>query len=149
VLVLIAAEFFVLVALAKWITLAGAIVGLLGLSVIGGLLVKREGLRAWRALQSSQRSGRPAGDEVLSGVVGLAAALLLAIPGYLTGLAGLILLIPPVRRLARTRLRGATERRVRPDTANDLFGPRTVRATTKHPPSPGASEDVIEGEIVD
>jgi UPF0716 protein FxsA len=151
VLLLIAAEFFVLLAVAKLITLAGAVLGLLALSVIGGLLVKREGLRAWRGLQAAQRSGKPAGDEVLYGVVGLAAALLLAVPGYLTGLAGLILLLPPVRGLARSRIRRATELRVRPDTANDLFGPRPVNVTvTKKPPrGDGAADEVIEGEIVD
>jgi UPF0716 protein FxsA len=152
VLLLIAAEFFVLIGVAKLITLAGAVLGVFALSVLGGLLVRREGLRAWRAMQAAQRSGKPAGDEVLYGVVGLAAALLLAVPGYLTGLAGLILLLPPVRMPARNRIRRATELRVRPETANDLFGPRPVHVTvTKKPPSAdrAADDDVIEGEIVD
>jgi len=146
VLLLAVAEFFVLIGLAKLVGLPTAIIGLLFLSLAGGFLVKREGLKAWRRLRSSTG---PAGEGVLNGVVGLGAALLLAVPGYLSGLAGLILLVPPVRKLARERLRRATERRVRPATANDLFGPRTVRVTTKHPPKPGASEDVVEGEIVD
>jgi UPF0716 protein FxsA len=149
VLLLGAAEFFALIGVAKLTNLGAAVLGLLALSVIGGLLVKREGLRAWRRLQTANRSGGPAGDEVLYGVAGLGAALLLAVPGYLTGLAGLVLLIAPVRKLARNRLRKATEKRVRPSTANDLFGPRTVRVTTKHPPKSGTSEDVVEGEIVD
>ncbi len=149
VLVLGAAEFVVLVGLAKLVGVPVAVVGLLALSLVGGLLVKREGLRAWRRLQAARDSASPIGDEVLNGVVGLAAALLLAVPGYLTGLTGLILLFPPVRLFARRRLKKATEKRVRPGTANDWFGPRTVRVTTKNPPKSGTSEDVIEGEIVD
>lgn len=149
VLILGAVEFFVLIGLAKLIGLPAAVLGLVALSLAGGFLVRSEGLRAWRRLQSARRSGGPAGDEVLYGVIGLGAALLLAVPGYLSGLAGLVLLVPPVRRLARGRLRRATEKRVRPATANDLFGPRPVKVNTKHPPRSGTSEDVIEGEIVD
>jgi UPF0716 protein FxsA len=151
VIILGAVEFFVLIGMAKLITLPGAVLGLIALSLVGAFLVKSEGLRAWRRLQAVRQTGDRAGDEVLNGVVGLGAALLLAVPGYLTALAGLILFLPPMRRLARGRLRRATERRVRPGTANDLFGPRQVRVTTKHPPKSGdgTSEDVIEGEIVD
>jgi UPF0716 protein FxsA len=149
VIVLGVAEIFMLIGMAKLITWPGALLGVIALSLLGGYLVKTEGLRAWRRLQEVQQSGGRPGDDLLNGVVGLGAALLLAVPGYLTGLAGLILFVPLVRKLARNRLRRATERRVRPGTANDLFGPRQVRVTTKHPPKSETSEDVIEGEIVD
>jgi UPF0716 protein FxsA len=149
VIILFAVEFAVLLGVAQLITLPGAVLGLIALSLVGAYLVKSEGLRAWRRLQEVRRTGSRPGDHVLNGVVGLGAALLLAVPGYLTALAGLILFLPPVRKFARGRLRRATEQRVRPDTANDLFGPRQVRVTTKHPPRSETSEDVIEGEIVD
>ncbi len=149
VLLLGAAEFFTLIGVAKLIGTPAAIIGLLALSLLGGLLLRREGLKGWRRLRATTNSGKPAGDEVLLSVAGLLAALLLFIPGYLTGVAGLVILIPPVRRFMRDRLRGATERRVSSNVAGDLFGPRKVRVETKHPPKSSTSEDVIEGEIVD
>jgi UPF0716 protein FxsA len=149
VLVLGAAEFFALVGVAELVGVPAAVLGLIALSLLGVLLVRREGLRGWRNLRAATDSGRPAGDDVLLSVAGLFAALLLLIPGLLSGLAGLLILIPPVRRLVRDRLRGATERRVSSNVAGDLFGPRKVRVTTKHPPKSQTSEDVIEGEIVD
>jgi UPF0716 protein FxsA len=149
VLVLGAAEFFALWGVSQLVGVPVAVIGLVTLSLLGGLLLRREGLRGWRKLRTTTNSGHPAGDDVLLSVVGLFAALLLLIPGYLTGLAGLLILIPPVRRLVRDRFRRATERRVSSNVAGDLFGPRKVRVTTKHPPKSPTSEDVIEGEIVD
>jgi UPF0716 protein FxsA len=152
VLALGVVEFFVLIGVAKLIgsTVVAVLIAVL-LSFLGLALVRREGLRAWRRLRTARRAGGPAGDEVLYGVTGLIAALLLLIPGYLTGIAGLIILIPPVRRFLRDRMRKATERRVPPNVAGDMFGPHRVKsATTK--PSPEketAPSDVIEGEIVD
>ncbi len=149
VLLLGAVEFFALVGVAKLVGVPLAVIGVVALSVLGIVLLRREGLKGWRKLRAATNAGGPAGDEVLLSVAGLLAALLLLIPGYLTGLAGLLILVPPVRLLVRDRLRRATERRVPGSVAGDLFGPRKVRVTTKHPPKSPTSEDVIEGEIVD
>jgi len=150
VLLLGVAEFFALVGVANLVGVPAAVIGVIALSVLGGLLLRREGLKGWRKLRAATNAGGPAGDGVLLSVAGLLAALLLLIPGYLTGLLGLLILIPPLRKLVRDRLRGATERRVSSNVAGDLFGPRKVRVTTtKHPPKSPTSEDVIEGEIVD
>ncbi|MET8468065.1 FxsA family protein, partial [Micromonospora zamorensis] len=98
---------------------------------------------------------------VTDGLVGLAGALLLAVPGLVSGLVGLLLLVPPVRRLARAGVRRATERRVSSMVAGDLFGPRTVRVRQGAPqptaqPTPPPEQPVvvdggraIEGEIVE
>ena len=151
VLLLGVAEFLVLVGVAKLIGTPAAVLLLVGLSVLGGVLVRNIGLRGWRRLRAAARSGQPAGDEALYSVAGLIAALLLLIPGYLSACAGLIMLIPPVRRVVGTQLRKATERRVPSHVAGDLFGPRQVRVRVqkKTPPGPGGSDEVIEGEIVD
>jgi len=143
------AEFFALVGVAKLIGTPAAILILVALSVLGGVLVRSIGLRGWRRLRAAARSGQPPGDEALHSVAGLIAALLLLIPGYLSALAGLITLLPPVRGLVGTRLRKATEARVPSHVAGDLFGPRRVRVQKKTPPGPHGSDEVIEGEIVD
>jgi UPF0716 protein FxsA len=70
---------------------------------------------------------------------------------------GLLLLVPPVRRLARVGVQRVTERRVSSMVAGDLFGPRRVRVyrgapqPPPAPPQPPAAEPgrAIEGEIVE
>lgn len=145
-LVLAVAEFLVLFGVVKLIGIPGALLTLVGLSLIGGALLRSEGVRAWRRMRAARGRG-PVGDEVLDGVAGLLAALLLLLPGYLTALTGLLMLLPPVRRVVRTWLRGATERRVPSQVAGDLFGPRQVRVRKTAPAA--ESDEVIEGEIVD
>ncbi len=148
-LLLAIAEFFALVGVAKLIGTPAAILILVCLGVLGGVLVRNIGLGGWRRLRAAARSGQPPGDEALHSVAGLIAALLLLMPGYLSALAGLIMLLPPVRGLVGTTLRKATERRVPSHVAGDLFRPRRVGVQKKAPPGPGGPDEVIEGEIVD
>jgi len=150
-LVLGLAEIAIFVGVTKLIGVAWAIVILLALCLLGAVLLKREGVRGWRRFRDAARQGVPAGPEAVNGLVGLGAALLLFVPGYLTGLAGLLLLIPPIRRFAAGRLRASTEKRVSSRTAGDLFGPRQVRV--QRPPksstTPPDKGEVVEGEIVE
>lgn len=144
-----AAEFLVLLGVIKLIGTAPAVLILVGLSLLGGVLVRNIGLRGWRRLREAARSGNPPGDQALHSVAGLLAALLLLIPGYLSAVAGLIMLVPAVRRAVGNRLRKATERRVPSHVAGDLFGPRRVRVQKQTPSGPGGTDEVIEGEIVE
>ncbi|MET7397936.1 FxsA family protein [Dactylosporangium sp. NPDC005572] len=166
-LLLVIAEItaFVLVAQAigwPWAVLLGIATGF-----VGALLLRREGMRAWRRFRAAVNEGRPPGAEVSDGLTGLLGALLLLTPGFLTDAAGLLLLLPPVRALARRAVRGATERRISAAAAGDLFGPRFVKAQRADPAQPapnfsGASAgpggvagapavegEVVEGEIID
>jgi UPF0716 protein FxsA len=161
-IVLIAAEIAVFVAVVKGVGLAWALALLLLVSIVGGWLVPRQGVRAWRRFRAEAEAGRPPGRQATDGLVGLIGALLLAAPGFLTGIAGALLFVPPVRWAARGQLEKSVERRTSAAVAGDLFGPRRVRVrrtppgaepepTTAEPPPPAASgpPPVIEGEIVD
>jgi UPF0716 protein FxsA len=115
--------------------------------LLGGWLLRREGARGWRALRESAAAGRPIGPEVSDGLVGLLGAMLFVVPGFVTDLLGLALLLPPVRRGARTVVRRSVERRFSSAVAGDLFGPRQVRVRVRRTtPEDG---EPIEGEIVD
>lgn len=126
-------------------------------SLLGLVLLRREGMRAWRGFRAAVESGQPPGQQVTDGLVGLLGALLLALPGLVSGVVGLLLLVPPVRRLAGAGVRRATERRVSSMVAGDLFGPRRVRVRrgapqpTPAPQPPPVTEPgrAIEGEIVE
>jgi UPF0716 protein FxsA len=129
----------------------------LATSAVGSLLLRREGVRAWRRFRAAAQQGRNPGEEVSNGLVGLSGAILLVVPGFLTDLVGLALLVPPVRRLARNRMQAFAERRVSPALAGDLFGPRRVRVREPRggpprpgpPAEPGQPGEPIEGEIIE
>lgn len=144
-----------MVLVAHWIGVAWTLLLLLAGTVLGSWLLKREGTRAWQRFVRAAQDGPP-GVEATDGIVGLVGALLLAIPGFLTDIVGLLLLLPPVRAVSRSLVRRSAERRLSSSAASDLFGPRRVRVRTGPPPPPSSGSGptttgtgVIEGEIVD
>ncbi len=150
-------ELAVFVGVGRALGFGTAVLLVFAASLLGLVLMHREGTRAWRGFRAAAAAGQPPGAQVTNGMVGLAGAMLLAVPGLVSGLVGLLLLVPPVRRLARAGVRRATERRVSSMVAGDLFGPRTVRVRQGAPqPTPQPQEPVvvdggraIEGEIVE
>src|SRR3954465_15352660 len=111
-LLLAVAEIAVFVTVVHAIGAGWALLILVASSILGFALLRREGVRGWRAFRAAAESGRPPGPEVSNSLVGLLGALLLAIPGFLPALAGLILLVPPGRTLARHGVERLTERRM-------------------------------------
>jgi UPF0716 protein FxsA len=72
---------------------------------IGAGFAKREGLGVWRRAREIMRSGRIPGEEIIEGLCILVGGVLLLTPGYLTDVAGLILLLPSVRKRVVRRVR--------------------------------------------
>ena len=70
-------------------------------SLIGIWLVKRQGMRVWARFNEQVAAGKTITREVADGVCLLLAGALLIVPGFLTDAVGLLLLLPPVRSLAR------------------------------------------------
>lgn len=150
------AEFLVFVSVAHAVGFGWALLALAASSVAGLALLRREGIRGWRAFQEAARAGRPPGAEVSNSLIGLFGALLLALPGFVTGVAGLLLLVPPGRTLARRGAERLAERRLGGAATSDLFGPRKVRVHQADPvtvvvdetPQSRPPAGAIEGEIV-
>jgi UPF0716 protein FxsA len=106
-----------------------ATIGLLILaSLLGAALLRREGTRALRALIEALRTHNPPHRELLDGMLIAAAGVLIILPGFVSDVLGLLLLLPPTRALVRRRILSSAARRV------------PVRF------APGA---VIEGEVLD
>jgi len=76
----------------------------LGAGLLGAALARHEGLRCWRAARENVRRGQLPTDSLLDALLVLVAGVLLVTPGVLTDLAGVSLLIPPVRRAIRRYL---------------------------------------------
>lgn len=121
---------------------------LVGISVLGSYLIKREGRRAWQALQSAVSGGRLPDRELIDGGLILVGGTLLLTPGFMTDLFGLFLVLPFTRPLARGVARRVIRRRVEAAVARGAAG-------YGFPPGPqngqrtGGSGRVIQGEVVD
>jgi UPF0716 protein FxsA len=98
VLVLGVAEVYLLVKVAGAVSFLGT-VGLCALTaIIGGALVRRQGLRTLRTIQEAISRGAAPTSEIVSGLVLLIAGVLLIVPGFITDALGFLALIPPLRR---------------------------------------------------
>jgi UPF0716 protein FxsA len=133
VLLYLVVEIVALVAMASWIGIGATLLVLLAGSLLGLWLARREGVRAAQALATALRERRLAHREVTDGLLVAAGGLLLFVPGLVTDVAGLLLVLPPTRALVRHRLLLAAERR------NPAF--RTVRIRSEGGP-------VIDAEVV-
>lgn len=108
-------------------------------SVFGAWLLKREGRKAWRQFRSALDQMRWPGDEVAQGALVIVGGTLLLTPGFVTDVAGFLLLLAPTRRILARQVR----KRVRLLDAGTGPGGRAGRATT----SGGAVLDVEVVEI--
>jgi len=69
-------------------------------AVLGGMLVRMQGLATAMKVQKSMAMGETPAVEMLEGVVLLACGLLLLLPGFFTDILGFLALVPGVRRWA-------------------------------------------------
>ena len=81
-------------------------------SLLGAWLIRREGAKAWRALDQAARSGRMPTREIADGIVVLVGGGLLLVPGFVTDVVGLVLVLPFVRPVARNLLAAVISRRL-------------------------------------
>lgn len=106
-----------------------ATIGLLILaSLVGAVLLRCEGARTLRAFADAVRTRRPPHRELVDGMLIATAGVLIVLPGFVSDVVGLLLLLPPTRALVRQRM---------------------LRSASLHTPArfmPGA---VVEGEVVD
>lgn len=152
--VLAVAEIALLVWVADAIGVGWTLLVLLALAALGGLLLRREGARAWASLREAQAKPDQVGRTISDAALVLVGGLLLMLPGFLTDVLGIICLVPVTRPLARRGvqavLNAATRRyrdqadlldaKLRPDT---VVRPDAVVRDTPDDPT------VIRGEIVD
>jgi UPF0716 protein FxsA len=105
------AEVWFIVRVASWTDWGTTIALLFLVSVLGAVLVKREGVRTWRRFRDAIASARVPAKEVVDGALVLVGGALMLTPGFLTDIVGLLFVLPPTRagvsRALRSRVRGA------------------------------------------
>ena len=106
------AELYVLIQVGQVIGVLDTVVLLLVISVVGAWLAKREGLGVLRRMQAAVNAGRVPGAELIDAFLILLAAALMLTPGFLTDVAAILLLLPPVRAAVRQVLRRHFVRRI-------------------------------------
>ena len=110
-IVLPIAELYVIVRVGELIGVAPTLALLLAGSMLGVLLLRHQGRGAWRRFNTALAERRFPGREVADGLMIAAGATLLVIPGFITDVFGLILLLPPTRAIARRLMRAYLGRR--------------------------------------
>ncbi|CCQ16454.1 putative integral membrane protein [Rhodococcus sp. AW25M09] len=126
-------EVAALVAVGSALGVLWTVVLLIGGSLIGSLLVRSQGRRVLDGLRSASRGERPAGGAVADGALFAAGSVAMFVPGLVTTVIGLLLLIPPTRWLLRPAVMWAAAR----------WLPQVATATRRMRPT------VIDGEVVD
>lgn len=120
-----------------WPTLALLVVS----AVVGALMMRREGPKAWAALVNAFGSGQLPTGRLADAALVLVGGILLMLPGFLTDLLGLVMILPFTRPLIRRLLAFVLARRV----AGTGSGPLVIRGETVD--TPPSDPTVISGEI--
>jgi UPF0716 protein FxsA len=138
-------EIYVLVQVGQEIGALDTIGLLVLVTVVGAWLVKRTGVAVLRRLQDSMAAGRPPTNEIVDGFLLLFAGVLFVVPGFVTDVVAIFLLVPPsravVRRILKRRFTNRTTiiRRYGPPPGRGPGGPGP---NPPNPPSVGPTIDV-------
>ena len=118
------AEVWVIVQVGSSLGIVTTLALLIGVSVMGTALTKYEGLRVFRSFMSAVDTGEMPSRDIVAGACLLVSGLLFLVPGFVTDVLGIVLLLPPVRAgLAHLILRRRSSR----------SNVRVVRATYSRP----------------
>ena len=132
-------EIYVIIQVGQVIGAWWTIVLLIADSIFGSWLIKHEGRRAWEALSTTIESGRMPAKELADGALILVGGTLMISPGFVTDIAGILLILPFTRPLARRLLTRVVSRRFLEsgDTRRPGSGP------------PGPQGPIVRGEVID
>ena len=107
------AELYVIIKVGGWIGVLPTLAILLADALLGSMLLRHQGRSAWRRFNQALDERRFPGKEVADGLLITVGGTLLLTPGFITDIAGLVLLIPPTRALVRGLLARFMRRRFR------------------------------------
>ena len=97
-------ELYVIIQVGQTIGAVNVILLLLAMSILGGWLMKREGMGVLRRFQAQVQRGEIPATEIVNGFLILFGGALMLTPGFLSDVVGMALLLPPVRAVVRAVL---------------------------------------------
>lgn len=125
------AEIIVVVLVAHAIGVVYTVLLLIAGWPLGMWALRSQGGAAWRRLTVAVMEGRPPAREVLDGALVLAGGVLLLVPGFLTDVIGICLLLPPTRALLRIAPLRAVQDRLVVRAARATSRPYDVDSTAR------------------
>jgi len=144
-------ELAVLIKLGQSIGLWPTILVLIATAVLGMAILHTQGLAAFRRAMEAISEGRPPVEPVVDGAMLMIAGTLLVVPGLITDAAGLVLLIPPVRRWLGAawvrRMLAAGRVHATVVTSETGAGPTDDPTRPNRPRQAASAGPVIEGEF--
>ena len=149
-------EVWLLIQVGQQIGVLATIGILVAEALLGAWLMKREGSRAWKALNEALRTGAMPSNQLADAALVLVGGVLLMLPGFVTDVVGFFFLLPFTRPLAR-RLLGVLAARqvsqlnlpamvVRSDHGDVITG-ETVEGTGPERNRPSHGAHIIPGQI--
>lgn len=134
-------EIYVIVQVGEAIGVVPTVVLLLADAALGTWIFRREGRRAWRALQQAIGEHRVPTKEVADGALIVVGGALMLAPGFVTDAVGLLCVAPPTRAVLRRLLSAWVGRQ--------LLGGNGRVGSVRRRSAPHEVTDVIDGEVVD
>jgi UPF0716 protein FxsA len=148
-------EVWLLIKVGQQLGLLPTVLILIGEAILGVLLMRHEGARAWKALNDAFTQGKVPTGELADAALILVGGVLLMLPGFLTDVLGFLFLLRWTRPVARKIIAFFVARRVnrlgipvmraRLDTENLIEG-----ESVEQPPANGRKREgpvIIAGEI--
>ena len=138
-------EIFMITQVASQLGWFPTIVLVIGVSMVGAWLVKREGLGVMGRVRAGTATGKLPTNELADGAMIFFASALMLTPGFITDFIGLALLIPPIRAVLRPPIISYFKKRLEVRTAG--FGGAAFGASRSAGfgrPTPGFGRDVFD-----
>lgn len=142
VILLILAEISLYVTLGAAIGLLATLAVVLGSAVAGALIVRAQGRHVSQRLIDSVIQGQNPLHEAGHGVLKALAGVLLVLPGFLTDVMGLVLLVPPVREALMRKFVAEARRHAVDRAMEAMLHPHGARDRTGSAPA----GDIVEGQ---
>ena len=147
-------EIYLITQVASQIDWIPTIILVIGVSLIGAWLVKREGLSVINRIRNGFGELRVPTNELADGAMIFFASALMLTPGFLTDFVGLALLIPPIRALVRPPVINFFSKRLEvkaqgfgvPPGATAGFGAGGPFGAGPFGPQPGAGRRVYDAD---
>lgn len=106
------AEIYLLIKLGRLLGAGTTIAIVLLTGALGAYLARQQGFSVLTKIQKDLQNGIPPTDRLLDGALILVGGVVLLTPGFLTDLTGLLLLLPPTRRIAKSYLTSWAKKRI-------------------------------------
>jgi UPF0716 protein FxsA len=149
VLLFVFLEIASLLIVGSWIGVGWTLLLILGGFVLGLALIGRGGREAMGAVNRAARSRQVADNAVSGGFLTVVAGVLFMIPGFVSDLAALALLLPPVRSLVRRRMQAWAARQSAAVRVVNLSGMPNGMWADESAPGPRMDGTVVDGTVVD